>query len=99
MMKEDAFLDVLLTNKEELFRDVKVNCSLGSSGHEMVEFKILQGGSGAESRITRLVFRRAGEQTLAFSGEQTLAFSGRMEKAWPSGDFGLFGRITESQNG
>ncbi|GAB0205608.1 hypothetical protein GRJ2_003026400 [Grus japonensis] len=35
-------LDLVLTNKEDLVGDVKLKGSLGCSGHEMVEFKILR---------------------------------------------------------
>jgi len=38
---------------------VKVGGSLGSSDHEMTEFRILRGGSRAVSRIKSLDFRRA----------------------------------------
>jgi len=38
---------------------VKVGGSLGCSDHEMVEFRILHGGSGAISKIKTLDFRRA----------------------------------------
>ena len=39
--------------------DVKVGGSLGCSDHDMVEFRILRGGSRAISRITTLDFGRA----------------------------------------
>jgi len=39
--------------------DVKVGGRLGCSDHEMVEFRILLGGSRAISRIKTLDFRRA----------------------------------------
>ena len=38
---------------------MKAGDSLGCSDHEMVEFRILHGGSGAINRITALDFRRA----------------------------------------
>jgi len=43
--KRGALLDLVLTNKERLAEDVKVGGSLGCSGHEMVNFRILCGGS------------------------------------------------------
>jgi len=46
-------------NNERLVENVKVGSSLGSSAREMVEFRILHGGSKAISRITILKFRRA----------------------------------------
>ncbi|GAB0206727.1 hypothetical protein GRJ2_003138300 [Grus japonensis] len=52
-------LDLVLTNKEGLAGDVKVEGSLGCRDHEMVEFRILRGRSRAVSRITALDFRRA----------------------------------------
>lgn len=39
--------------------DVKVEDSLGCSDHEVVDFRILKGGSRANSKVTVLDFRRA----------------------------------------
>ena len=47
-MRRGALLDLILTNKEGLVGDVKVKGSLGCSDHEMVEFRILRGGSRAK---------------------------------------------------
>ena len=52
-------LDLVLTNKEGPAGDVKVGGSLSCSDHEMVEFRLLRGGSRAISRITSLDLRRA----------------------------------------
>ena len=52
-------LDLVFTNEERLIGDVKVGGGLGCSDHDMVEFRILQGGSRAKSRIVTLDFRRA----------------------------------------
>jgi len=52
-------LDLVLTNKEGQVEDVKAGGSLGCSDHEMVEFRILRGGSRTISRIKTLDFRRA----------------------------------------
>jgi len=57
--RKGALLDLVLTNKEGLVEDVKVGGRLGCSDHEMVEFRILRGGSRAISRIKTLNFRRA----------------------------------------
>jgi len=54
-----ALLDLVLTKKEGLVEDVKVGGSLGCSDHEMVEFRIMRGGSRAISRIKTMDFRRA----------------------------------------
>lgn len=45
-------------NKKELVGYVKVGCSLGCSGCEIVEFRTLTEGSKAKSRTTTMVFRR-----------------------------------------
>ena len=58
-MRRGVLLDLVLTNKEGLVENVKVGSSLGCSDHEMVEFRILHGGSRAVSRITVLDFTRA----------------------------------------
>ena len=57
--RKGTLLDLVLTNKEGLVEDMKVGGRLGCSDHEMVEFRILRGGSGAISRIKTLVLRRA----------------------------------------
>jgi len=53
-----VLLDHVLMNKERLVEDVKAGGSLSSSKLEMVEFRILYGGSRAISRITTLDFKR-----------------------------------------
>jgi len=58
-MRRGMLLNLVLTNKEGLVEDVKVGGSLGCSDDEMVEFRILPGGSRALSRITASDFRRA----------------------------------------
>jgi len=58
-MRRGVLLDLILMNKEELVADVKVGGSLGCSDREMVNFRILHGGSRAISRIKTLDFRRA----------------------------------------
>ena len=47
-------LDIIMTNMEELVRDMKVGSSLCCGDYEMVEFKIPRGGSKAKGRITGL---------------------------------------------
>jgi len=58
-MRRDVLLDLVLTNTEGLVEDVKAGGNLSCSDHEMVEFRILCGGSRAISRITALDFRGA----------------------------------------
>ncbi|GAB0182327.1 hypothetical protein GRJ2_000698000 [Grus japonensis] len=58
-MRRGAMLDLVLTNKEELVRNVKLKGSLGCSDHEMVEFKILRAERRAHSKLGTLDFRRA----------------------------------------
>jgi len=57
--RKGALLDLVLTNKEGLLKDVKFGGRLGCSDHEMVEFRIQRGGSKAISRIKTLDLRRA----------------------------------------
>ncbi|CAM5172065.1 unnamed protein product [Eretmochelys imbricata] len=54
-----AFLDLLLTNREELVGEAKVDANLGGSDHELVEFRILTQGRKVSSRIRTLDFRKA----------------------------------------
>ncbi|CAM4590483.1 unnamed protein product, partial [Lepidochelys olivacea] len=54
-----AFLDLLLTNWEELVGEAKVDGNLGGSDHEMVKFRILTQGRKESSRIRTLDFRKA----------------------------------------
>lgn len=58
-MRRGATLDLVLNNKEKLVGSVKLKGSLGSCGHEMVEFKILRAARRAYSKLTTLEFRRA----------------------------------------
>jgi len=62
--RRGVLLDLSLTNKEGLVENVKVGGSLGCTDHEMVEFRILHGGSRAVSSITAL---DSGELALASS--------------------------------
>ena len=57
--RKGTLLDLVLTNKEGLVEDVKVGGRLGCSDHQIVEFRILCGGSRAVSRIKTLDLRRA----------------------------------------
>ena len=54
-----VLLDLVLTNKDGLVGNVKVEGSLGCSDHKMWEFKILRGGRRAKSRTAALDFKRA----------------------------------------
>ncbi|GAB0204868.1 mitochondrial enolase superfamily member 1 [Grus japonensis] len=56
--KRGAMLDLVLTNKEGLVRNVKLKGSLGCCDHEMV-FKILRAPRRAHSKLATLDFRRA----------------------------------------
>jgi len=58
-MRRDVLLVLVLTNQEGLVEEVKVGVSLGCSDHEMVNFRILCGGSREIRRIKTLDFRRA----------------------------------------
>jgi len=58
-MRRGVLLDLLLTNRAGQVEDVEVGGSLGCSDYEMVEFRILRGGSGAITKIASLDFRRA----------------------------------------
>jgi len=57
--RRGTLLDLVLMNKEGLVEHVNVGGRLGCSDHEMVNFRILGGGSRAISRIKTLDFRRA----------------------------------------
>ncbi|KAJ7415012.1 dtw domain-containing protein 2 [Willisornis vidua] len=62
MMEDPTKKDVLyliLTNKEVLVGDVKVEGSLAYSEHKLMEIRILWGGRRAMSKIGALHFRRA----------------------------------------
>ncbi|KAM7160392.1 uncharacterized protein RBU57_010555 [Macrochelys suwanniensis] len=54
-----ALLDLLLTNREELVGEAKVDGNIGGSDHEMVEFRIRTQGRKESSRIQTLDFRKA----------------------------------------
>lgn len=52
-------MDLILTNKEGFVGDAKVGDSLGRSDHEVVDFRILRGGSIANCKVMMLDLRRA----------------------------------------
>lgn len=52
-------LDLLLTNAEELIREVKTGSSMGCSDHALVEFSILRVTGWAESSVKTLSLRKA----------------------------------------
>lgn len=54
-----VLLDLVLTIKERPVGDVKFEDGLDDSGFELVELRILHGGSRAICRIATLDFRRA----------------------------------------
>ena len=56
--RKGTLLDLVLTNKAGLVEDVKAGGRLSFSDHEMVEFRILHGGSRAISKIKTLDFSR-----------------------------------------
>ncbi|GAB0180450.1 hypothetical protein GRJ2_000510300 [Grus japonensis] len=58
-MRRGAMLDLALTNKEGLVRNVKLKGSLGYSDCEMVEFKILRAVRSTHSKLITLDFSRA----------------------------------------
>lgn len=64
-MREDALLDLIVTNQEELYGEVKTGGSFGCSDHERVEFRMLRRGKKAKSVSQALT---SGEQTSACSG-------------------------------
>ena len=51
LMREDALLDLMLTNKEELVWNVKFGGSLDCTDYEVVKFRILREGNKANSRM------------------------------------------------
>lgn len=51
LMREDALLDLILTNKEELIGNVKFGGSLDCSDYKVVKFRILREGSKENSRM------------------------------------------------
>jgi len=53
-MKEDALHDLILTNKQELVRNVTDRESCGCCNQQMVEFRIPREGSKAKSRTITL---------------------------------------------
>lgn len=57
--KRGSLLDLLLTGKEKLVRDVKANGSLGCSNHELGEFKILREASKMNNNYSNPRFRKS----------------------------------------
>lgn len=61
--RDDAFLDLLLTNKKEVVEDVKIKGSFGCSDHKTMKFKVLR-----EFNKTALRLWTSQLLILAFSG-------------------------------
>ena len=59
---EDNFLDLLLTNANELIGDTRIGGCLGCSDHAMVEFTLQRDMRQAKSKIRMLHFRKANLQ-------------------------------------
>ncbi|XP_075779238.1 uncharacterized protein LOC142827520 [Pelodiscus sinensis] len=55
----EAVLDLVLTNREELVENLKVEDSIGDSDHEIIEFMILRKGRRETSTIEVMDFRKA----------------------------------------
>ncbi|PKU48463.1 glycerol kinase [Limosa lapponica baueri] len=55
----EALLDLVLTNKEELVEDIKVEGNLGCSDHGKIEFRIVGSTHKTISRTETLYFKRA----------------------------------------
>ena len=53
-MRQGVLPDLVLTNREGLVGDMKAGGILVCSHHEIVEFRVLYGGSKATSRIAAL---------------------------------------------
>lgn len=54
-----TLLDLVLTNTDELIKEVKTGGSLGCSDHALVEFVILRNMSLAKSKVRTPNFQRA----------------------------------------
>ena len=55
----EALLDLVLTNVEDLIKEVKSRGSLGCSDHALVEFVISRDTGPAKSKVRAMKFRRA----------------------------------------
>ena len=95
LMRKSVLLNLILTNKEGLVRDMKVGGSLGCGVCEMLQFRILCGRCKALSRIATLDFRRAN----LTSSRIYLEVSPRIER-WKEGKpirAGLYSNTTSSK--
>lgn len=81
-MRGGAQLHLMLSNKEWLIDEVKVEGSLGCGDHEMVEFKILRGVIRAKSKLTTLDCRRADSTPLRICLEESHGIRLQREE-WP----------------
>jgi len=60
--REDAILDLLVTNTRELISGVKIGGYLGCSDHALVEFTVLSDMGQAKCEVRTLNFRKANFQ-------------------------------------
>lgn len=58
LIRGEVLLDLVLTNAEEIIKDIKIGCSLGCSEHALVEFVISRNMSLVKSRVRILNFKR-----------------------------------------
>lgn len=78
--RRGAMLDLVLTSREGLVGNVMLQCSLGCSDHEMVEFKIPRAVRRASSKITALDFKRTDTDLVRDSLSRVL-----WDRAWRAG--------------
>jgi len=57
--REDAILDLPVTNASEIIRDIKTGGSLGCSDHALVEFTVLRDMGQEKSKVRTWNFRKA----------------------------------------
>ncbi|PKU48868.1 rna-directed dna polymerase from mobile element jockey-like [Limosa lapponica baueri] len=57
--REDAILDLLVTNTSELISDIKIGGSLGCSDHSLVDFAVLRDMGKMKSEVRTPKFRNA----------------------------------------
>lgn len=60
--REKAFLDLVLTDVDDLIKEVKIGGSLCCSDHALIQFVILRDVSLAKSKVRTFNFRRANFQ-------------------------------------
>lgn len=80
LTRGELLLDLLLTNTDELIREVKIGGSLGLSNHYLVEFTLWRDMGQVKTRVKTLNFRKVNFQLFKELVDETAWETGLKDK-------------------